>query len=254
MAGFSTPAIVLRRVDFGDYDLILSLFTATEGKLSAMAKAAKRSQKRFGGVLELFSVLDVVFAPGRAKGLPLLQEAELRQAFPRIRADIKKTAYASYWLELVNLWLEEGDRQPALYTLLVYVLRGLDGGDLPPEALSILFQMKFLSIAGLCPNLSHCCTCRDDVEAIPGKALALDYAQGGLVCEDCLPYEAGHRHLARGTVKQLQWIERSELPQAARIRFSPQALREGLELLEKFVPYHLGKEPRSLKFLREMRR
>ena len=43
------------------------------------------------------------------------------------------------------------------------------------------------------------------------------------------------------------------LAQAERVRFTPQAQREGLALLEAFVPFHLGKEPRSLHFLRQIR-
>ncbi|MBW1745923.1 MAG: DNA repair protein RecO [Deltaproteobacteria bacterium] len=60
MSSFSTPAIVLRRIDFGDYDLIVSFFTLNKGKISVIAKSAKKSVKRFSGVLEPFSVLEVV--------------------------------------------------------------------------------------------------------------------------------------------------------------------------------------------------
>ena len=253
MASFTTSAIILRRIDYGDFDLILSMLTPSRGKLTVMAKAAKRSKKRFGGVLELFSDLEVVCSTGRSKGLPLLNEASLRYPYFNIRADIKKTAYASYWAELIHHWLEEGQEQVALYTLLRYVLRELDQGDVQDELLSILFQMKFLSISGLCPNLNHCCTCKSSMEQLADKAVVLDHAKGGLVCEECSPFRPQQRSLSKGTVKQLQWVERNDLRKAVRIRFSPQAITEGLAFLESFVPYHLGKEPRSLKFLHKIR-
>jgi DNA repair protein RecO (recombination protein O) len=253
MASFTTSAIVLRRIDYGDFDLILSMLTLARGKMSVIAKAAKRSKKRFGGILELFSDLDVVCSTGRNKGLPILLEASLRYPFFNIRADIKKTAYASYWAELTHLWVEEGQQQVELYTLLHFVLQELDKGAVPEALLSILFQMKFLSISGLCPNLNHCCTCKSAMEQLANKAIVLDHAKGGLVCEDCMPFQPQQHLLSKGTVKQLQWIERNELNKAVRIRFSPSALSEGLTFLETFVPYHLGKEPRSLKFLQQIR-
>ena len=112
MPVFSTPAIMLRRLDFGDYDLIVTFFSLQRGKISMIAKAAKKSTKRFGGILELFSVLEVVVSSGgRGKGLPILQEAALKQPFSKIRADIRKTAYASYWAELIYDWMEENERQ-----------------------------------------------------------------------------------------------------------------------------------------------
>jgi DNA repair protein RecO (recombination protein O) len=60
--------------------------------------------------------------------------------------------------------------------------------------------------------------------------------------------------LSKGTIKQLLWIRNGELAKAMRIKFTAQALQEGLQFSEAFVPYHLGKEPRSLMFLKQMRK
>jgi recombinational DNA repair protein (RecF pathway) len=60
MSSLSTPAIILRRIEYGDFDLILSFLTLEKGKLSAIAKSARKSTKRFGGILELFAALDIL--------------------------------------------------------------------------------------------------------------------------------------------------------------------------------------------------
>jgi DNA repair protein RecO (recombination protein O) len=250
---YSTPAILIRRVDYGDYDLILNFLTRDRGKISAIAKSAKRSQKRFGGILELFNSLDIVVSEKRGKGLALIKEASLIQPLFNVGADIRKTAYASYWAELTNLWLEEGRAQTEIYDLMAYVLAELDAGSISAEVLSVLFQMRFLSLSGLCPNLSHCSTCRIETDAAPHHRMNFVLSKGGVVCESCAPYGAAEDCLSRGTIKQLQWIDNNDICKAARIRFSAQALKEGLQFLESFVPYHLGKEPRSLKFLRQLR-
>jgi DNA repair protein RecO (recombination protein O) len=254
MSTYTTPAILIRRLDYGDYDLILNFLTRDKGKISAIAKSAKRSQKRFGGILELFNSLDIVVSEKRGKGLALVKEASLIRPLFNIAADIRRTAYASYWAELTNLWLEEGREQKEVYDLMAHVLSELDAGTVSPEVLSILFQMRFLSLSGLCPNLSHCCTCRIDTDAAPRHRMNFDLSKGGVVCESCAPYGTDERCLSRGTIKQLQWIDNRDIRKAARIRFSAQALGESLHFLESFVPYHLGREPRSLKFLRQLRR
>lgn len=253
MTTYTTPAILIRRVDYGDYDLILNFLTRERGKISAIAKSAKRSQRRFGGILELFYTLDIVVNQKRGKGLALVQEASLAQPLFNVGADIRKTAYASYWAELINLWLEEGREQPDLYDLMVHVLSELDAGTVSPELLSIFFQMRFLGLSGLCPNLSHCSTCRIETDAAPRHRMAFDLSKGGVICENCAPYGTDEHCLSSGTIKQLQWIDSNDIHKAARIRFSKQALKEGLLFLESFVPYHLGREPRSLKFLRQLR-
>ncbi|MBC8391130.1 MAG: DNA repair protein RecO [Deltaproteobacteria bacterium] len=254
MSSFSSSAILLRRIDHGDYDLILSIFTLNKGKVSIIAKSAKKSVKRFSGILELFSVLDIVCSTGRGRGLPILQEATLKVPFSKIRADIRKTAYASYWVELISAWMEEGEKNHQLYHLLQYVLEELDSGQRSEEALSVLFQMRLLAMAGLGPNLKECCICRIELEKIKVSRVNTDLVKGGLICDSCVTGGFGRICLSKGTIKQLSWLESGDLNKAARIRFNPQALKESLEFLETFVPYHLGSEPRSLKFLRQIRR
>jgi DNA repair protein RecO (recombination protein O) len=253
MPSFSTPAIMLRRIDHGDYDLIITCFTLTKGKISTIAKYAKKSVKRFSGLLELFSVLNVVCHTGRGRGLPVLQEAVLKHPFIEIRGDIKKTAYASYWAQLIIAWMEEGQKHEPLYYLFHHVLEKLDQGHMSGEALSILFQMRFMKMAGLDPNLNECSICRVEMERIKKNEIIFDLKKGGIVCEKCASGSAGQIFLSKGTIKQLLWIKSGELKKAGRIRFTSRALKEGIEFIEAFVPYHLGKEPRSLKFLRQIR-
>ncbi len=253
MSSFSTPAIVLRRIDFGDYDLIINFFTLNNGKISAIAKSAKKSVKRFSGALELFSVLDVVCSSSRGKGLPVLREAALKQPFSKIRADIVKIAYASYWAELINVWMEDGKKQVQIYQLFRYVLGELDLGYIQQEALSIIFQIRFIKISGFCPDLTRCGNCRIELEEIKKGKIVFDIIKGCLICDRCSSATLDKIHLSKGTIKQLLWVESGGLKKAGRIRFTKTALSEGLKFLEAFVPYHLGMEPRSLKFLRQIR-
>lgn len=254
MSSYSTPAIMLRKMDFGDYDLIVTLFTLKEGKITVIAKSAKKSTKRFGGILELFSALDVVYSAGRKKGLPVLQEASLKHPFPSIRSSILKTAYASYWTELINEWMEDNQIEALLYQLFFHVLKELDAGQIPEGALSILFQMRFMKMFGLRPNLQTCGTCRMDLERIKGSKVSFNLAKGGIVCDRCAAQSGRIILLTKGTVKQLLWIEKENMEQAARIRMDSETIKVGEELLEAFVPFHLGKDLRSLKFLRQIRK
>ncbi len=253
MPSFTTPAILIRRLDYGDFDLILTFLTLKKGKITVIAKSAKRSTKRFSGLLELFYFLDIVVNSGKGKGLPILSEASLRMPMEHIGSDIKKTANASYWAELVNDWVEAGQRQNELYGLLTFALKELNAGNIPEDVLSILFQMRFLSLSGLCPNLNQCCTCYSDVEDTARCTLRVDLAKGGLVCENCATYASQGKCLSKGTIKQLKWLNEGDMRKAARIRFSKQAVQEGLSFLEEFVSYHLGKEPKSLRFLCQIR-
>jgi DNA repair protein RecO (recombination protein O) len=254
MSSFSTPAIILRRINYGDSDLILSLITLNRGKLSAIAKSAKKSKKRFAGILEPFSLLEVVLTPGKGKNrLPLLQEAVLKHPFSAISPDFLKVAYASYWAELINDGLEESERHKEVYLLLSSALEWLDIGHRSEAALSILFQMRFITLSGYGPNLTQCGICKKELDDIKKNDVVFDIKRGGIICDACYPQSRGRLMLSKGTIKQLLWIEGGDLAKAAKIRLGSLAIQESLKFLETFVPYHLGREPRSLTFLRKIR-
>lgn len=249
----STQAIVLRRVNYGDYDLIITLLTLSEGRMSVMAKSAKKSVKRFGGALELFSLLNVTFTTGPRQRLPMLQEASLIRPFPEIRSDMLKTAYASYWCEIVLKWMMEGKREDRIYHLLNSVLEELDEGHLAPALLSLVFQARFLALSGLRPEMEHCMGCGKKVALVTAPVLMFDPRRSGLLCSECTGHIVEAVSLSKGTLKLLSWIEQEGIDHVRRIRFSPRSLLEGQRFLETLIPYHLGKMPNSLLFLRKIR-
>jgi DNA repair protein RecO (recombination protein O) len=250
---FSSPGILLRRLDYGEQDVILDLFLQRRGKLSVIAKHARRSTRRFAGVLELFSIVEATVSEGRGRGLPVLQEAALQHPLAGIRTDWAKTAYASYWAELVNAWLEPEVVQAETYRLLQHVLQGLDSGAAPAAVLSILFQLRFMHLAGFGPDLRACQACRCEIRSGAAAAPRFDPQRGGVLCDACGTGPNAARPISMGTLMLLRWIEKGELDRLGRLRFTPQAISEGLALLEAFVPLHLGREPRSLGVLRQLR-
>ena len=255
MPDFSVSAIMLRRINYGDSDLIISFFTRERGKISVMAKAAKKSVKRFGGILELFSLLDLVCTTGKSRSkMVFLKEAVLKNPYESIRSDILKTAYAGFWAELTNTWLEEGVKQVKLFNLLEQVLNQLDQGPASPEILSILFQLRFSAIAGIVPNLSRCCQCGRSFDDIRQDRLQPDFRQGGFICSKCsTSSDSLVEYLSQGTLKQLQWLLKGNLDKALRIRFAPAAMAQGKRFIERFILFHLGRNLKSYKFLNQIR-
>ncbi len=252
MPHLSSPAIILRTIAHGDYDKILTFFTLKLGKISLIAKGAQKSIKRFGGILELFSALDLVWAQGRGRGLPVLKEASIIHPFDRIRTNITSTAYASFWCELVCLWTEPGQEQPSVFRLLEHVLQELDAGEISEAILHIAFQLNFMGFNGFGPGFRECLKCHLPLDRFGRSAVVFNVRQGGVFCEKCGPLKPGTLSLSKGTAKLLGWVSKAPLENLNRIRFSGQALHESMVVLEAFVPYHLGKETKSMKFLKQL--
>ena len=117
-------AVVLAVLDYGEADKIITFFTREHGKIKCIARNAKNSRRRFGGVLELFARLRLQIV--LREGLSRLQGADVVTIFPHIREDLSKIGYAGYACELSDRMLPEAQANVRLYRLLVSYLEQLD--------------------------------------------------------------------------------------------------------------------------------
>ncbi len=255
MRSFSTDAVLLKRIEYGDYDLIVTYFTQSMGRISVMAKNAKKSVKRFAGALDPFTLMNIQCTrPKRKNSLAILNSVDIENPFAKIRTDTAKTGYASYWLEIVNYWMEEGREDPVLYDLIVYVLGALNAGVMEKEVLSLLFQIRFMSLSGFTPNLVCCGACSTPVDNIAQQRITFDLREGRLICDRCGANTIRYGiTVSKGTLKQLFWINTNDIKRAERLKFSKAAITEGEYLLEAFIPCHIGRDFKSLAFLRRIR-
>jgi DNA repair protein RecO (recombination protein O) len=265
MSDFCTDAILLRKIEYGDHDYIITFLTRSRGKICVIAKNAKKSVKRFSGALDLFSVnhIQCTFPKKNKDALTILAQTDLENGFVNIRYDVFKTTYACYWVELINLWLEEGKEQTELYDLLFFVLDMLNQSDIRMEVLGLLFQIRFMGISGFSPNLEACGNCSTPMDDIRQKNVYFDFKEGRILCHNCLKKKSGpgsgsgSRYgmaVSKGTLKQLVWINTADIQRADRIKSALFAIKEGEILLESFIPFHINREFKSLKFLRQLRR
>ena len=256
MLGFTTDAILLRKIEYGDHDFILSFLTKSKGKISVIAKNAKKSVKRFSGAFDLFSVnfIQCTFPKKKKDGLTILSKADLENGFVNIRYDVFKTGYASYWAELIHFWLEENKHQRDLYDLLLFSLDALNAGTLSKEVAGLLFQIRFMSISGFFPNIENCDTCKTPVDHIEQKNIRFDFQEGRIICQNCVKKRSKYgMTVSKGTLKQLFWINNSDVNRADRIKFSSFAIKEGEMLLEAFISFYIGRDFKSLQFLNRLR-
>lgn len=256
MPDFCTDAILLRKIEYGDHDFIITFLTHSQGKISVIAKNAKQSVKRFAGALDLFSLNHIqCTAPKKNKdSLTILSQADLENGFGNIRYNVLKTGYACYWVELVHLWLEEGKQQTRLYELLYFSLDMLNRSDIPMEVLSLMFQIRFMSLSGFAPNIEFCENCKTPMDQILQKHIRFDFKEGKIICNNCLGKASGYgMPVSKGTLKQLVWINTTDIQRADRIKFSNSGIQEGELLLESFIPFHIGRTFKTLTFLRRMR-
>ncbi|MBN1255644.1 MAG: DNA repair protein RecO [Deltaproteobacteria bacterium] len=240
-----TDGVVLHRTDFKESDLIITLYTADLGKVSGIAKGAKRSKRRFVNNLQPFSYIRIVYSEGRG-GLIRLDEADMIQPFFRISEDISKVLYGSYFLEMVKEMTGEKESNLQLFELLVTFLSLLNDSPLREEYPRI-FELRFLDLLGYRPRLTECSICNQILP--PDNDAWFSYRHGGAVCKRCQVNARGAIAISGETLRAMERALGMDLAEAEEIRFTPLVLAEGKDIFPRFVQYQLGKGLKSLRVM-----
>ena len=248
---FTTHAIVIRSLNYGESDKIITFFTRDYGKLRGIAKGARRSKKRFQNVLGLFSHLRLIFFDREGMGLVRVESGDLLNPFPHIREDLKRIYYGNYYLELVNEMAGDREAHPEAFDLLLSFLMDLDQNE-PAEEQLRMFEIRMLSLFGYRPHLIHCGSCQRNWEELRGAAsLFFSLEKGTLICERC--FKEGERliPISLGTARLIDQVAQLQLSKLSRLRFTFQALVESREILPRFITHQLGKELKSLRVIKD---
>jgi DNA repair protein RecO (recombination protein O) len=181
--GIRTDAFVLRSVDYGDSDRIVTLLTSAEGRVAALARGARKSQKRFAGALQPFCRLEVELVRGRGE-LHRLAEARVTRAFPSLLSSLARMTAAGAALEVLRALAPEHHPEPALFEATERFFERLAVSEPGLERLEALrAEARFVGVAGFAPNLQRCGRCGR--EAPRGRAALFDPAAGSVICRAC---------------------------------------------------------------------
>jgi DNA repair protein RecO (recombination protein O) len=242
-------AVVLRAVDYGESDRVVLLLTRERGKLSAFARGARASRRRFGGALEPFTLVAAELRERPGSELHGLDALSVERAFGGIRGDLARIACAGYAAELSRELVRDHEPHEDLFDLLVAYLSDLDAAPARPAGLRA-FELGALRAAGFMPRLDACARCG---AAIAGAPIPFDAEDGGALCAGCAP-AAGPRAvpLSAETAGALRRLQEGGLAAAASEPLAPPAGREAREALTRFVEHVLGRRLKSRAFLDEM--
>ncbi len=242
---YPAHAIVLRRINLGETDKILTLLTREKGKLSAVAKGARRPASRLVGATELFGHCRMLLAVGQ--NLDVVTQVEVRNAFPRIRNSLEKIAAASYMTELVDHFTEERLPHEEVFDLLLTGLTVLDALD-DPGLIATAFTLQLLAASGYTPSLSECARCHNRDVEFTGFSPVL----GGVVCRTCRLAVKDSLHAAPDALDAARALLGWDLPSAARLELTDHARGQVLRLIRAFLKFRSDRPMKSARFLDEL--
>jgi DNA repair protein RecO (recombination protein O) len=249
---YATEAFVLKRMDFGEADRILTLLTPRGGKIRAIAKGVRRTTSRLSGHLELFTRSNLLLARGR--DLDIITQSEACERFDHLRDHLWHGAQAFYVVELVDRFLEDAGEHAGIYHLLLDTFRRLDqqavvastGSSVAGDTALVVryFEIHLLGHLGYRPAFHHCASCGKRLEPVEN---GFNAALGGAVCPDCIRY--AQRPLSLPALKVLRLLQTTEWDALPHLRLGPGLQSELEQILYLLIRYHLEHDLKSLNFL-----
>lgn len=199
--------VILRTRPFTETSLIVNWLTPEFGRVSTIAKGARRSKSNFRGKLDLFYEAEFSFQRSRRSELHTLREVVLSETNAALRTELGYLQQASYCAALVEQTTETQTPLPEIHELFVAFLHALPGQ--PPRPRTVFsFELKLLQLLGLSP----------------------DFAESKLSSE------------ARALANALTNGDWKSLPELRATAAQAEAIRQ---FLHGFLIYHLGKIPKG---------
>lgn len=243
---YRTNAIVLQSRDLGEADRILVVYTPGHGKVSVIAKGARRAKSRLGPYLDYFS--EVALHLTRGRDLDVVTSVTTIHQHPNLRTDIDAFGHAAHLAELVRDLTQERQENARVYDLLSSSLSLLND-EVDPWHIARHFELGLLVTLGYRPGLFACVNCGRDLEAVPNR---FSSGMGGMICAVCLRMDPGAIPLSVNAQKYLRTLARSGLGSVVHLQPSAPERHEISQVMASYLRHVGERDFHSLRVLGTM--
>ena len=241
-----TQAIVLRRVPFAEADLVVTLLGIETGRVSALARGARKSSRRFAGGVGMATKGEARLRERAGSDLMVLEFFDVQDDRVGLAMDIAKTAHAAYAIELCDRLCPPRQSEKAVFAWLDEFLTILDRGVATAERLRV-FELGLLRGLGLGPSLDRCVVC--DREDLGEEDVRWHPHRGGVLCRIC----SGRGDLISGGVRRaLARMAEIRLADADALVFSREIASGCRRAVLALLREHIHGSIHSLDFIEKM--
>lgn len=242
---YRAEGIVLKGSNFGEADRILTIFTREEGKVSSIARGAKKVKSTMRAGTQILCRSDFSFYRGRGS-LDTITQCQIIESYPQLRNDLGRYSFALYLAEICDTFLPLHNPENSVYLLLTTGLYLLEGED--PLLVLCFLQIKLLNLAGFKPDLDFCSGCKDKL----GADVFVSGASG-IFCSDCAADKENKFKLSKGALNLWQYLTRANLRVLKKIKVNSALKRELFYALKIYWEFVLEKHLKTSDFIVEIK-
>lgn len=243
----SSAAVVLRTINYSDSSLIVRLFTELYGRVTVIAKGARRIRNATIGILQSPNHITVWYQHKEGRDVQTLIKSEFVERYARLSSRLAQSAAALVALEMLDRAVHDADPHALIFRLITSTLRRLDETTGDEMLILHFFQLHLARQLGFGPQFSACAQCgRQLLRAI------LDGETGRLLCSRC--ESGGTARLGRPALQHLQKLGATHISQLETLRPSHHTNEEVGDFLLKHLFHHVDgmSHLKSINFWRQV--
>ncbi|MBR1457704.1 MAG: DNA repair protein RecO [Oscillospiraceae bacterium] len=244
----TTKALVLREVRYKEADRILTLFTASDGKITAKARGALRKKSKTAAATQQLTYSEMTLFGNRGKWT--VNEASLIEAFTGLQTDIARFALGCYFAECLEALSVEDQPDPGMLQLGLNGLYALSSGKYEPLLVKAAFELRLMCLSGYEPNVHACAVCGKAEPEEP--ALSID--NGCVFCRGCRNASMGYSlPLCEDSLAALRYIVSAPAKQLFSFQLGPEPLARLSEAAERYLIAHAERRFSTLDYWKSVR-
>lgn len=259
MNTIQTMALVLKTCNMNDNDKLLTFFSPTHGRITAIAKGVRSHKHKDFAALQQFCFSNITLNCKQG-GLYTVTSAQVANNFYDLRSDVMKVSFAAYYMDVVADIAQEivGDEDFFSFILnTLYLTEKANSGSgntdirFPLKKLKAIFEIKTACVMGVMPELKRCVCC--------GKDKNLNYFShhdGGVVCSDCVGRYEGREHppvaITPMDIKIISYIINCDNRAVFSFNISEELLNSVCAISERYLVAQTDTFYKSLGFLHKM--
>jgi len=240
--GKNSEAITLKGMDYREADRILKLLTSEHGKVSAIARGVRKEKSSMKGAVEPITLGIFHLNPGR--NMFTISQTEIISGFPRIKESLASLMAASFMIDLIDAFLEEGHPDDETYQLAKICLGKMEEDVSRWREIIVFFEINIHRINGILPDIYECSSC-GTVSA--GKSIGVIPNESCIVCEKCSKVKGGLELFGVGTLYIVDKASTLSVEEFIKEGFENGDLVETQRMISLFTRAYLGVELKSRK-------
>lgn len=243
----NTQGIVLKSVTYKENDLILTIFTRKLGKISAIARGAKKSKSTLLSSSQIFAYAN--FTLKKEGNMYRVTQSEIIKSFYSLSYNFEAFSYATHILKLIDNSLIDNQSNNRLFILLAQSLYLYSEEKVDMEYITLCFELKFLDYIGFRPIVNYCVNCnKKELDNI-----LFNVYEGGVLCEDCSKIYEHNLKINITTSKLMSYILNNDILNCSKAKVSKYLIKELSKILKIYMNTYLGTiNEKSLNLLKSL--